>query len=156
MVDIPPARLSALSSPVVEETEEEQSVLDAPAPALAAEAAGADAVVVGDCVAVFEVSPGNCTAVCGLIDDAALLPPTDSAPVADPPDSGMVDVGTLNGSVAIAAVEPVWISWPCAAAKAASHSIVAKMNARFIAPPKSSMGNAVRFAAFPGGFIDFP
>jgi hypothetical protein len=125
--------LSALSSPVVVETEEEQSVLDAPA--LAADAAaGADAVVVGDCVAVFEVSPGNCTAVCGLIDDAALMPPSDPVAPVDPPDSGIVEVGTLNGSVATVPVEPAWVSWACAAAKAASHSIVAKMNARFIVP----------------------
>ena len=108
-------------------------MLDAPAPALAAEeAAGADAVVVGDCVAAFEVSPGNCTAVWGLIDDAALMPPSDPAAVADPLDSGIVDVGTLNGSLAV--VEPVWISWACAAATAASHKIVAKMNARIIVP----------------------
>ncbi|HEX3722187.1 MAG TPA: hypothetical protein VHV31_05320 [Nitrolancea sp.] len=84
---------------------------DAPAPALAAdEAVGADAVVFGDCVAVFEVSPGNCTAVWGLIDDAALVPPIDTDPVADPPDSGIVDVGTLNGSVASVPVELVWVS----------------------------------------------
>jgi hypothetical protein len=130
--------LAALSSPVVEETEEEQSVLDAPAPALAAaEAAGADAVVVGDCVVAFEVSPGNCTAVWGLIDDAALMPPSDPAAVADPPDSGIVDVGTLNGSVATVPVELAWVpwvSWAGAAAKAASHSIVAKMNVRVIVP----------------------
>ena len=110
-MDIPPARLSTLSSPVVEDTEEEQSVLDAPAPApalAAEEAAGADAVVAGDCVVAFEVSPGNCTAVWGLIDDAPFMAPTDSDPVADPPDSGIVDVGTLNGSLAV--VEPVWVS----------------------------------------------
>jgi len=146
---------------VVEDTEEEQSVLDAPAPApalAAEEAAGADAVVVGDCVAAFEVSPGSCTAVSGLIDDAAFMPPSDPAAVADPLDSGMVDVGTLNGSVATVPVEPawVWVSWACVAATAASHRIVAKMNARFIVPSEGIDGNAVRSAAFPGGFIDFP
>jgi hypothetical protein len=148
---MPPARLAALSSPAVEETEEEQSVLEAPAPALAAdEAAGADAVVVGDCVAVFEVSPGNCTAIWGLIDDAALMPPSDPVAVADPPDSGIVDVGTLNGSVATVPVELVWVSWACAAAVAASHSIVAKMNSRFIVPSEVIDGKRGSLRRVPG------
>ena len=126
-------------------------MLDVLAPALAAdEAAGADAVVVGDCVAVFEVSPGNCSAVWGLIDDAALMPPTDSDPVADPPDSGIVDVGTLNGSVATVPVELVWVSWACAATEAASHSIVAKMNARFIVPSEIIGGERGSLYPVPG------
>jgi hypothetical protein len=156
---MPPARLPALSSPAVVETEEEQSVLDAPAPALAAdEAAGADAVVVGDCVAAFEVSPGNCTAVWGLIDEAPLVPPSDPVAVADPPDSGIVDVGKLNGSVAIVPVEPIWVtwvswvSWACAAAKAASHSIVAKMNDRFIVPSEVVDGERGSLCRVPSRF----
>jgi len=76
------------------------------APAEAPVAAGADAVVLGDCVVVFGVSPRNCTAVCGLIDAAAFMPPTDPVSVADPPDGGIVDVGTLNGSVATVPVPP--------------------------------------------------
>jgi hypothetical protein len=124
-------------------------VLDAPAPALAAdEAAGADAVVVGDCVLAFEVSPRNCRAVWGLIDDAPFVPPIDSDPVADPPDSGMVDVGTLNGSVATVPV--VWVSWACAIVEAASHSIVAKMNARLIVPSEIIGGERGWLRRVPG------
>jgi hypothetical protein len=82
---------------------------DVPAEALAAEeAAGADPVVLGACVVVFEASPGNCNAVSGLIEVAAFMPPTD--PVADPPDSGMVDVGRLKGSESTVPFEPVWVS----------------------------------------------
>jgi hypothetical protein len=131
-------------------------VLDALAPALAAEAAGADAVVVGDCVVAFEVSPGNCSAVWGLIDEAALRPPIDGDPVAAPPDSGIVDVGTVNGSVATVPVELVWVSWACAAAEAASHSIVANMNACFIVPSEIIGGERGWLRRVPGRFIDFP
>jgi hypothetical protein len=131
-------------------------VLDVPALAAADEAAGADAVVAGDCVAVFEVSPGNCTAVWGLIEEVALRPPTDSAPVAVPLDSGIVDVGTLNGSVVTVPVEPVWVSCACATAKAASHSVVAKMNARFIVPSEIIGGERGSLHGVPGSFIDFP
>jgi hypothetical protein len=70
-----------------------------------AEAAGADAVVFGASVEVFGCSPGNCTALCGLIDGEALMP---GAPVAIPPaepaeeaanGAGAFAVGTFNGSV---------------------------------------------------------
>jgi hypothetical protein len=155
---MPPLRLPALSSPVVVETEEEHSVPDAPAPAeapAADAAAGAEAVVLGDCVVVLAVSPGNCSAVCGLNDDGAFVPLTDSDSVANPPVSGMVDVGKVNGSVVTVPVEPIWVdwvSWACAAVNAASHSIAAKMNVRLIVPSEIIGENAVRVTAFPGRY----
>lgn len=64
------------------------------------EAAGADAVVVGACVELLRASPGNCTAVCGLIDAEAL--PTvvcDEEPEAGTANVvGTLEVGTLSGS----------------------------------------------------------
>ena len=63
-------------------------------------AAGADAVVFGACVELLRASPGNCTAVCGLTDAAAL--PTvvcDEEPEAGTAAVvGTVEVGTLSGS----------------------------------------------------------
>ena len=86
------------------------------------EAAGADAVVLADCVEVAGVSPGNCwddcevpeadispgnnTGACELVPPDA--PPADPEPAADEdgdPD-GKVEVGTLRGSDA-AVLPPV-------------------------------------------------
>jgi hypothetical protein len=56
------------------------------------------AVVFAPCVEVFGVSPGNCTAVCGLTDADALIPaapPPDADPIAEEPAAG-ANVGEVD------------------------------------------------------------
>jgi hypothetical protein len=62
-------------------------------------------VVIGPCVGVFEASPGNCTAVWGLIEGTAFMAPGACVAVAKLPDDGMDEVGTLKGSEATVPVE---------------------------------------------------
>jgi hypothetical protein len=78
---------------VTEEIVGEQGILDdAPSPVAVA------AVVFAPCVEVLGVSPGNCTAVCGLTDADALIPdapPVDADPIAAAPPAG-ADVGDVD------------------------------------------------------------
>jgi hypothetical protein len=71
----------------------EQGILDdAPSPVPVA------AVVFAPCVEVFGVSPGNCTAACGLTDADALIPaapPADADPIAAEPAAG-ANVGDVD------------------------------------------------------------
>jgi hypothetical protein len=71
----------------------EQGILeDAPSPAAVA------AVVFAPCVELLGVSPGNCTAACGLTDADALIPgapPAEADPVAAEPATG-ANVGDVD------------------------------------------------------------
>jgi hypothetical protein len=75
LADMPPNRLPGLAAPPVEAMAGAHSVEDdALAPDAAAPVAAAAAVVPGACVEVLGSSPGNCSAVCELIDGEALMP----------------------------------------------------------------------------------
>jgi hypothetical protein len=73
-MDIPPNRLPGVDVPAVEAMPGAHSVDDVAAPDAEAPVAAAAAVVLGACVAVLGSSPGNCSAVCELIDGEALMP----------------------------------------------------------------------------------
>jgi hypothetical protein len=79
--------------PLAEVMVGEQGTLeDAPSPVAVA------AVVFAPCVELLGVSPGNCTAACGLIDADALIPgapPADADPIAAEPAAG-ANVGEVD------------------------------------------------------------
>jgi hypothetical protein len=101
--EIPPEKLPALSSPDVEGTEVAQSPLEDALPAAAldpdAAAAPAEAVVLAACVESLARSPGNCTGVCGSIDDeAGVVVVAGDAPVDVSVDPNADEVGRVRGS----------------------------------------------------------
>jgi hypothetical protein len=83
---------------------EHAALEDAPTPA---PPDAADAEVVGACVLVLAPSPANWTAFWGLMNGDALIAPAVELPVVTSPDVGKVEVGTLRGSAAEAALEVV-------------------------------------------------
>jgi hypothetical protein len=106
LAETPANRPAGFNVPAVDGITVEQRVLEEPP--------DCDDVVFGTWLVVFRASPGNCTAVCGLIDEDALndeaAPPAlvDAAvPVVDP-GGAIVEVGTLNGSEA----QPVAVEVP--------------------------------------------
>jgi hypothetical protein len=85
--------------PVAEGSAGKQGIGDAPCPA-----AALDAVLLAPCVEAFDASPGNCTAACGLVDGAALIPAAalaDADPVVTGPaaGAGVNDVDAFDGPV---------------------------------------------------------